>query len=34
VSKGAKVSNAVSRLVKMNAKNSANKPKQQAVEQK
>ena len=34
VSKGAKVSNAVSRLVKMNAKNIANKPKQQAGEQK
>ena len=34
VSKGAKVSNAVSRLVKMNAKNNANKLKQQAGEQK
>ena len=34
VSKGAKVSNAVSRLVKMNAKNNANKPKQKADEQK
>ena len=34
VSKGAKVSNAVSRLVKMNAKNIANKSKQQAGEQK